>query len=113
MNVRFATDKERNNWDALLSRNPDGGNIFQSKELTEFKQRSGWTPRFLIIENFDKNKSLAIAIQEKRIFGLGTLWYACKGPGITNVAQLEKIIKPLQTFANRYGVFAEIGRAHV
>ena len=76
MNVRFATDKERNNWDALLSRNPDGGNIFQSKELTEFKQRSGWTPRFLIIENFDKNKSLAIAIQEKRIFGLGTLWYA-------------------------------------
>lgn len=106
MNVRFATDKERNNWDALLSRNPDGGNIFQSKELTEFKQRSGWTPRFLIIENFDKNKSLAIAIQEKRIFGLGTLWYACKGPGITNVAQLEKIIKPLQTFANRYGVFA-------
>jgi len=55
MNVRFATDKERNNWDALLSRNPDGGNIFQSKELTEFKQRSGWTPRFLIIENFDKN----------------------------------------------------------
>ena len=106
MNVRFATDKERDNWDALLSRNPDGGNIFQSKELTEFKQRSGWTPRFLIIENFDKNKSLAIAIQEKRIFGLGTLWYACKGPGITNVAQLEKIIKPLQAFANRYGVFA-------
>lgn len=106
MNVRFATDKERNNWDALLSRNPDGGNIFQSKELTEFKQRSGWTPRFLIIENFDKNKSLAIAIQEKRIFGLGTLWYACKGPGITNVAQLEKIVKPLQVFAGRHGVFA-------
>ena len=45
MITRFATENETGDWDALISTNPDGGNILQGKEFIEQKAQAGWTPR--------------------------------------------------------------------
>ncbi|MDO4872107.1 MAG: peptidoglycan bridge formation glycyltransferase FemA/FemB family protein [bacterium] len=106
MEIRFANDEEIRNWDNLILKNPDGGNVFQSFEMTEFKRKSGWQPRYFLIENFDSERVLAISAQEKLVLGLGKLWYLSKGAGISNRAELQKIKEILRNFGRKNGVFA-------
>ena len=97
--MRFATDEELQNWDDLLTSNPDGGNIFQGYELAEHKQLGGWTPRYI------RGESIAITAWEKPVFGLGKLWYLPKGPGTPTVTHLAGILPELKAFAREKGVF--------
>ena len=105
MNIRFANKNEIENWNNLILKNPDGGNIFQSREMVEFKRKSGWKPRFLVVENFRKKQFLAISVQEKSVFGLGKLWYLPKGAGISASEDLRKLCPALADFARSQGVF--------
>ena len=100
MTVRFATPEEISQWNDLLLKNPDGGNIFQSYQIATVKQQSGWIARFLIAGQ------LAITVHERAVPGVGKLWYAPKGPGITSVEQLADILDDLTAFAKKRGVFA-------
>ncbi|MFZ1599793.1 MAG: hypothetical protein WAT31_00220, partial [Candidatus Saccharimonas aalborgensis] len=82
MDVRFAATEEIERWDSLLSRNPDGGNVFQLRELAETKRLNGWFPRYLMV------KGLAVTVLQKRVPLLGNYWYIPKGPGVVNETEL-------------------------
>jgi len=99
MTTRFATPEEVTHWNAHILANPDGGNVFQGFELAEQKKLTGWLPCHLIAEG------VAITILEKKVFGLGKLWYLPKGPGVTSVRELDELLPSLKKFAKKEGVF--------
>ncbi|MFZ2544724.1 MAG: peptidoglycan bridge formation glycyltransferase FemA/FemB family protein, partial [Candidatus Saccharimonadales bacterium] len=100
MEIRFATTAEVYEWNARILANIDGGNVFQGDEFAEQKKLSGWTPRFIVVDN------IAVTAHEKKIFGLGKLWYLPKGPGVKTVVRLGDILPEIQKFALANGVFA-------
>ena len=85
MEVRFATPEEIENWNSLILQNPDGGNVFQSLEMSNFKLESGWRQQFLVLELESRN--LYITVQEKSVFLFGNLWYVPTGPGVAKVSE--------------------------
>jgi len=99
MSVRFATPDEIAQWDSLIIRNPDGGNIFSSKEYAEQKTSGGYTHHFLMVDN------IAITVLEKKTPPLGKLWYLPKGPNVTSTKNLFDILTEIRPFAKRRGVF--------
>jgi lipid II:glycine glycyltransferase (peptidoglycan interpeptide bridge formation enzyme) len=99
MNIRFATDDEISNWDQMILKNPDGGNVFQGREFARQKRLGGWVPRFIVADD------LAVTALEKHVFGLGKLWYLPKGPGVSSVTELDNLLKSLSGFARTQGVF--------
>lgn len=103
MNIRFANDEELRNWDELIISNPDGGNVFQSHEMTYFKEKNGWNPRFLVLE---RGKNLYISVQEKRVSFFGNMWYLAKGPGVSEDSQLAEFLPEIKKIAKKENVFA-------
>src|SRR3954463_14740632 len=99
MTINFATDDQINSWNQHILANPDGGNLFQGKELADQKRMTGWTTQFIITD------ALAITVLEKRIFGLGRYWYLPKGPGVSSVHELDNLLPELKQFARKSGVF--------
>lgn len=99
MNIRFADETEVNNWNEHVLNNPDRGNVLQGFEFIEQKKLAGWTARYIFADK------LALAVIEKHIPGLGKVWYAPKGPGVTTRDALKKLIFPLTHFAHEQGVF--------
>lgn len=97
--VRFASQEEISHWNNHIIANPDGGNIFQTKEFSVLKAASHWTPRYLLVEN------VYILILERYIPLLGKFWYAPKGPGITTAQELKRILQTLKQFAKKQHVF--------
>jgi lipid II:glycine glycyltransferase (peptidoglycan interpeptide bridge formation enzyme) len=100
MTIRFANTDEITQWNDLILANPDGGNVFQGHEFAQQKQLGGWTPRYVIAD------TVAMAVLEKSIIGLGKLWYLPKGPGVTSARQLDDLLDELKIFAGQHGVFA-------
>lgn len=100
MTTRFATESEISQWNDLIVANPDGGNVFQSLEYSNLKQLGHWRPRFIVCE------SIAISVLEKTVFGLGTVWYIMKGPGISTPDDLMKLLPGLRSFAKSQRVFS-------
>lgn len=99
MTTRFATDDEISRWNDYVSANPDGGNILQGKEFIELKTSSGWTARYVFVDD------RAVAIMEKLIPLLGRVWYCPKGPSTNSVKDLKKLVDALKAFARKNGVF--------
>lgn len=100
MTARYATDDEIAQWDSLILRNPDGGNVFSSFEYSEIKKLTGYTPRYII------NNKLAITVLEKSTPPLGKLWYLPKGPNVTSTKQLFDTLNALKPLAKKANVFA-------
>jgi lipid II:glycine glycyltransferase (peptidoglycan interpeptide bridge formation enzyme) len=99
MKMRYAFETELQDWDERVLTNPDGGNIFQSLEFAEQKQLGGWQPRFILTDRF------TITALEKPVLGLGKLWYLPKGPGVSDIKQLQNLLPSLSVFAKKQGVF--------
>ena len=89
--MRHATRAEISHWDDAIVHNPDGGQILQTRAWGEFKRAHGWTPRYLIGEH--QRGGVAILVLERSLAGLGRLWYAPKGPGVTSVQQLQDAVR--------------------
>jgi lipid II:glycine glycyltransferase (peptidoglycan interpeptide bridge formation enzyme) len=100
MTARFATETEIKQWNKHILANPDGGNVFQSFEQTEQKSLGGWKPRFIMAND------IAITVLEKAVVGLGKIWYAPKGPGVSSTRELNEILPALKKLAAENGVFA-------
>ena len=100
MTIRFATTEEINNWNSLIIKNPDGGNVFQMKESADVKKTAGWKPRFIVADD------VAVLALERRIPLLGTFWYLPKGPSVTSAEQVVAITNELKSFAAASGVFS-------
>lgn len=86
-------------WNNQILKNPDGGNIFQSKEMATAKAFTGWTPRYI------ETNGLAILALEKSIPLLGKFWYIPKGPGVASADELVTLVPDLKSFAKDHGVF--------
>jgi len=97
--IRFAEKTEINAWDTHILANPDAGNLFQSYEFAQQKKLTRWQPLFVVADK------LALTVLEKQVIGLGKLWYIPKGPGVTSVRELEKLLPELKKFAQQHGVF--------
>ena len=100
MTTRFATAEEIAQWDDLLAKNPDGGNVFQSVEVAETKRLNSWSPRYVVLD------ALYITVLEKRVLPLGRYWYLPKGPGVGSFTELTDLLPELTEFAKSQGVFA-------
>lgn len=100
--MRFATEEEITRWDELIVANPDGGNTLQCAAFAAVKQAAGWTPQYVIHEL--EGGDVAALYLSKKIFSLGELWYAPKGPGVATINQLQEVTRDLKT--NTKGVFA-------
>lgn len=100
MTARYATTEEIKNWNGLILKNPDGGNVFSSFEYAEMKKMNGYHPRFVVVD------TIAVTVLEKNTPPLGRLWYLPKGPGVTSEAQLLTVIEALKPLAKKRNVFA-------
>lgn len=100
MTIRFATDDEIKDWNDLLIKNPDGGNIFQMKENAEVKSANSWKPRYITAG------AIAILALEKNIPLLGKFWYLPKGPSVASASDLVALVPDLKAFAAKNGVFS-------
>jgi lipid II:glycine glycyltransferase (peptidoglycan interpeptide bridge formation enzyme) len=100
MTARYATPEEIAQWNSLVLKNPDGGNVFASCEYAQVKLMQNYTPRYII------TGKLAVTVLEKHTPPLGKLWYLPKGPGITTAKQLFDTLKSLKPLAKKAGVFA-------
>lgn len=99
MKARFATDQEINNWNDLVVSNPDGGNTLQGKEFSETKANYGWKPRFIVIDD------IYITALERKVPIIGHFWYIPKGPGVTSIEQLQKIVPAIKELAKENHAF--------
>lgn len=104
MTARYATPEEIANWDSLIVKNPDGGNVFSSLEYSEIKKLTHYTPRYVIFKS--GKVTVAVTVLEKTTPPLGALWYLPKGPGVTSTKQLFDLLAALKPLAKKAGVFA-------
>ena len=104
--ARLATAEERDNWDALVTSNPNGGNILQSASFADVKSQHGWTPRFLVFESAEYTTYNLVI--EKRLPLLGALWYLIKGPDVADPAHVPAILDACRELVRtgRHNVFA-------
>lgn len=87
--MREATSVELAAWDDLVADNPDGGQYLQTRAWGEAKSRWGWQPRHLVDDT--GTFRVATLFLTRRIPALGELWYAPKGPGVTDAAVLAEL----------------------
>lgn len=99
MTARYATPEEISDWNSLVLKNPDGGNVFSSSEYAEIKRMTAYTPRFVIVN------SCAVTVLEKTTPPLGKLWYLPKGPGVASADDLVSTLRALSSLAKAENVF--------
>ncbi|WP_394941885.1 lipid II:glycine glycyltransferase FemX [Psychromicrobium sp. YIM B11713] len=104
--ARFASSQERENWDALVTSNPQGGNLLQSAAFAEVKADYGWNPRFLAIESAEYTSYNLVL--EKSVPLLGKLWYLIKGPDMAEVEHIPDALRAVRRLIDqqRMNVFA-------
>jgi len=89
--LRQATAREIKRWDELLTENPAGGEVFQTKAFAAVKKRQGWQPEFWVYEtSFGQVYTLALT---RKITGIGRIVYLPRGPGVVNVKQWREICR--------------------
>lgn len=92
--MRPATAAEIRDWDQLVLANPDAGHVLQSRAWGEFKREWGWEPRYRVATA--GGKQIAIMLLRRRIAGLGTIWYAPRGPGVAQAGQMVSLAGDLR-----------------
>lgn len=89
--MRLATEAELAIWDQLVVANPDGGHALQSVAWGDFKSRWGWQPRRYIYDLGSRQVAVQWLVRHEPL--QGDIWYCPKGPGVTNEADLIKIVE--------------------
>lgn len=104
--ARFATAAEIDQWDTLVTGNPNGGNLLQSAAFAAVKANYGWATQFIAIEGFEYTSYNLVL--EKKFPVLGSLWYLIKGPDAARVEDIAPMLQALKRFVKtaKLGVFA-------
>lgn len=100
--ARFATAAETDQWDILVTANPNGGNLLQSAAFAAVKKNYGWTPQFVVIEGAGYVSYNLVL--EKSYPVLGRLWYLVKGPDTTVLTDIPAMTQALRVFSKRAGL---------
>jgi len=103
--MREATAFELTGWDELIVRNPDGGQILQTRAWGEFKRRHGWLPKYLVGDL--AGGRVAMLALRRRVLGVGELWYLPKGPGVADLEQLAGLVEQLRSQPRVFAVKVE------
>jgi lipid II:glycine glycyltransferase (peptidoglycan interpeptide bridge formation enzyme) len=94
--VRPAGPQELRHWDELVVKNPDGGQILQTRAWGEFKRAHRWAPQYLLS---DTERPVAVLMLRHSVPGLGVLGYVPKGPGVAGAVQLPALLDGLRAMA--------------
>lgn len=97
--ARYATATEIDQWDALVTANPNGGNLLQSEAFAAVKKNYGWNTQFIAFEG-DGYTSYNLVL-EKSFPLLGKLWYLIKGPDTASVEDIPAMMTALRAFVRR------------
>lgn len=97
--ARFATAAEIDQWDTLVTSNPNGGNILQSAAFAAVKKNYGWDTQFVAFESAEYT-SYNLVLQ-KSFPLLGKLWYLIKGPDTASVDHIPAMLDALRSFVKR------------
>jgi lipid II:glycine glycyltransferase (peptidoglycan interpeptide bridge formation enzyme) len=103
--MRPATREEIARWDELVERNPDGGQILQTRAWGEFKRQHGWLPLYWRMDG--NGSDLSMLVLQRSFAGLGNLWYVPKGPGVAEAVQLGEVVTSLRRDARPFAVKLE------
>ncbi|HSP66010.1 MAG TPA: peptidoglycan bridge formation glycyltransferase FemA/FemB family protein, partial [Candidatus Deferrimicrobium sp.] len=92
--------------------NPDGGHILQTRAWGEFKRAWGWRPTYWIATA--GGRDVAVLFQRRTVPGFGELWYAPKGPGVTDSDGVAEVLSDREAMKNAFlvKVEPEIAEAH-
>jgi len=96
--VRVAREDEIRQWDKLLAKNPDGGDIFQSLAMAEVKKSVGWTPEFWVYETSFGEVYATVLVRKFPL--VGKLAYIIRGPGVVTSGQLAEIVQANQSIGS-------------
>jgi len=104
--ARFATAAEIDQWDTLVTANPNGGNLLQSAAFAAVKKNYGWDTQFIAFEG--PSYTSYNLVLEKSFPLLGKLWYLIKGPDVAAVQEIPAMMDALRRFtrAAKLNVFA-------
>jgi lipid II:glycine glycyltransferase (peptidoglycan interpeptide bridge formation enzyme) len=110
--VREATRTEIGRWDELVVANPDGGHILQTRAWGEFKRAWGWRPTYWMAQA--GGRDVAVLFLRRGVPGFGELWYAPKGPGVTDSGALVEVLAGRESMRSAFlvKVEPEIEEAH-
>lgn len=101
--VRLATEAERGDWDALVQRNPDGGQWTQGEAFAAIKRPDRLHAVHLVLEG--PSTVYALALEHRSL--AGRFWYFPLGPGAP-IAEYPGIVEALRRAAPSLarGIFA-------
>lgn len=102
--IHQANSEELTNWDQAIVRNPDGGNILQTKAYGDFKAGHKWPAHYAVADLKDGTR-LQLVFLTRKVLGFGELWYLPKGPGVKDLAQLKELIELVRDYVKDKNVF--------
>lgn len=104
--ARFATASEIDQWDTLVTANPNGGNLLASEAFAAVKRNHGWGTQFIAFVGPEYTSYNLVL--EKSFPVLGKLWYLIKGPDVATVAEIPAMMQALRLFVKgaKLNVFA-------
>lgn len=94
--ARFATAAEIDQWDTLVTANPNGGNLLQSAAFAAVKKNYGWSTQFIAFQG--PGYTSYNLVLEKNFPLLGKLWYLIKGPDVPAVEDIPAMMEALRVF---------------
>lgn len=125
--IHFATAAELARWDDLILANPDGGDVWRSRDYAEQKRLGHYTPRYIVATGLELDNekvggkvgdgddaawlpganpwAVAFTVHEKSVPFVGKLWYLPKGPGYETLAEVIWATHILARFAKDNGAF--------
>jgi serine/alanine adding enzyme len=87
--VRSATELEIQNWNKLITKNPDGGSMLQTTTFIDTKCTEGWLPCYTVFES--SKSTVYVAFVWKNITLFGRIYYCPLGPGVVTLDQYKLI----------------------
>lgn len=103
--VRFATDHELAEWDAVVAANPGGGEVWGGNCYLDVKQKEGRYRSYRLMVTRPGRPSVAVAVLAKRVPFLGEWWHLPAGPAGEDADAVLEIADAVAEFARSQGAF--------
>jgi len=103
--ARFASERERAGWDALIAANPGGGEVWQGSAYLAVKRGEGrYLPRHVVAERPGR-PPVAVGVLAKRVPGLGEWWHLPAGPAGDSAGDVLDVAGAGARLARAQGAF--------
>jgi hypothetical protein len=103
--VRFATDYEYAQWDALVAANPGGGEVWGGQWYLDVKQKEGRYQQYRLMVTRPDRPAIAVPVLAKRAPFLGEWWHLPAGPAGEDADAVLEVAAAVAEFARSQGAF--------